>query len=218
MRFKKLSPATFHDERFRALPAPGPNARYLWLFLLTGPHTCPLPGLFTAGEAGLAEALSWPLAGFRRSFRQIEAQDMVKADWRARVVWIPKAFKYNEPESPSVVTSWLKWMEEIPECELKRQAAEEIRTHLVKMDQEGSGKKGPGWAAAWVPACRAGCAAASEAGCAASVAVAVAGTVAVAGAGERDSLPPTPLTTSGSRNHRPSRKHVDAAWNRGPAS
>lgn len=214
MRFKKLSPATFHDERFRALPAPGPNARYLWLFLLTGPHTCPLPGLFTAGEAGLAEVLGWPTTGFRRAFQEIERQGMAQADWTARVVWIPKAIKYNEPESPSVVKSWLKWMDEIPQCELKRQAAEEILAYLVKMDQEGSGK-GPGWAAAWAAACPSGCASASESGCASSVAVAVAGAVppvAGAGAGERDSLPLPPPAPSVSRNGKPARRHPNKLW------
>jgi hypothetical protein len=213
VRFKKLAPGTFHDERFRALTAPGPNARYLWLFLLTGPHTCPLPGLFSAGEAGLAEALGWPLAGFRRAFKEIQAQGMAKADWTARVVWIPKSFKYNEPESPSVVKSWLKWVDEIPACDLKREAIEEIRGYLVKMDQDGSGK-GPGWAAAWTAACQSGCASASGSGCASSGAGAVAG--AGAGAGERVSLPLPPLASPPRNGDAPARRHPDRAWGREP--
>ena len=41
------------DKSFRELSAPQPCGQALWIYLLTGPHTTPLPGLFMAGEAGL---------------------------------------------------------------------------------------------------------------------------------------------------------------------
>jgi prepilin-type processing-associated H-X9-DG protein len=219
MRYKKIDPATYGDERFRRLSSPAPSGQYLWLYLLTGPHTCPIPGLFSAGEAGLAEALKWATRGFRRAFGELERQGMARADWQARVVWIPKAIKHNEPESPSVVTSWRKWLDEMPECDLKREAVEEIGRYL-------EGNKGSAWAAAW----RSGCAAPADqaAGslpgsltdtlrqtCASSGAVAVSGTGTETGT-ERES-PPTPQFSrgGGSRNgsrRTHSRRHPNALW------
>jgi hypothetical protein len=110
------------DERFRSLSAPQPNGQSLWIYLLTGPHTTSIPGLFAAGEAGLAEALGWPSKAFREGFAEISAKGMAKADWAARVVWLPKAVSYNAPESPNVVRSWAQHFDDIPECHLKWQA------------------------------------------------------------------------------------------------
>ncbi len=229
MRYKKIDPAMYGDEKFRALSRPAPNGRSLWVFLLTGPHTTPLPGLSSAGEAGLAEALGWTIGGFRRAFAEIAKQGMARADWEARVLWIPRAIRYNEPENPSVVKGWLRWLDEIPQCDLKREAVTEIGQHLSGL--------GPAWVAAWTPCGRhashvpdtlpdtlpdtctptsatSGAGAGAVAG---AVAGAGTGTGTEAGAGERDSPPLPPLSRlPQSHDGKPSRRHVDAAWGRTP--
>ena len=86
-------------------PPPAPCGQSLFVYLLTGPHTTNIPGLFSAGEAGLAEALGWPLKGFREAFGEACRKPLVKADWKARLCWIPNAIKFNKPESPNVVRS-----------------------------------------------------------------------------------------------------------------
>ena len=78
-----------------------------------------MPGLSVTGELGLAEALGWPLKGFRKAFQEVFAKGMAKADWGARVVYLPNAIKYNTPESPNVIRGWLKFFDMIPECDLK---------------------------------------------------------------------------------------------------
>ena len=82
-RYRKVHVCVWADAKFRALSSPNPNGQSLWLYLLTGPHTTQIPGLFTGGEAGLAEALGWPLEGFRKAFREVFSQGMVEADWKA---------------------------------------------------------------------------------------------------------------------------------------
>jgi hypothetical protein len=142
-RYRKIKVRTWGDEKFRRLSAPPPNGQFLWFHLLTGPHTTAIPGLSSIGEAGLSEALGWPLKAFRRCWREVEAQAMAQADWQARVIFLPHAILHNEPESPSVVKGWIHHLVEIPECDLKNQAIFVIGSHLAKM--------GPVWAAAWVP-------------------------------------------------------------------
>ena len=109
----------WQDEKFLALSQ---DARYLWLYLLTGPHTCQIPGLSCAGERGLAESLGWELKAFREAFLQIERKAMVEVDWKACVVWLPSAIKYDPPSSPNVVKSWPKAVQMIPPCDLRDRA------------------------------------------------------------------------------------------------
>jgi hypothetical protein len=118
-RYRKIHVAMYADAKFRSLSRPQPNGQSLWTYLLTGPHTTAVPGLSSIGEAAMAESLGWTLEGFREAFREVSAKGMAKADWDARVVWVPNAVRYNPPESPNVIKSWAKGWEEIPECALK---------------------------------------------------------------------------------------------------
>lgn len=205
-RYSKVYRRIWNDARFRALSAPPPNGQTLFLRLLTGPELGTIPGLFSIGEAALAEALGWPLEGFRKAFAELagevlpesfpyvsdarisasrpapEAQSagsdaggreqgrsvrpeqsrdvttpdegyreglpggyreglpptfgegcfrgLAKADWKARLVWIPKAIQNNPPESPNVIRSWRLMWDELPECPLKLEAYRYIRAFV----------------------------------------------------------------------------------------
>ncbi len=128
--YRKLFTSLWADRKFRELTAPPPNAQTLWIYLLAGEHTDQIPGLARVGEAGLAEALGWSVEDLRRCWREIEAQGMAKADWNARVVWLPNAVRYNAPENPNVVTSWARAWVAIPECALKDEARAALLEHM----------------------------------------------------------------------------------------
>ncbi len=134
-RYRKIAVKMYGDEKFRCLSRPQPNGQSLFTYLLTGPQTGCIPGLYRAGEAQLAEELDWPLEGFREAFREVSSKALAKVDWKARLVWIPNAIKYNNPESPNVVKSWAKEFIELPDCDLKYQAAQLLKVYL-----EGMGK------------------------------------------------------------------------------
>jgi hypothetical protein len=138
-RYRKIDVRLYGDEKYRALSRPQPNAQYLWLFLLTGPHTTNIPGLFVAGEAGMAEAIEWPLKDFRKAFMEVSGKGMVKADWTSRVVWIPNSVAYNPPENPNVITGWRRAFDEIPECSLKQEALAKLKSFIFSLrDNEGN--------------------------------------------------------------------------------
>jgi len=145
-RYRKVSTRMYADAKWAELSRPAPNGQSLWLYLITGPHTTQVPGLFSVGEAALAEALHWPMPGFRRAFCEIAKLGMAAADWDRRLVWIPKAITHNEPESPSVVKGWHAAIAGLPECDLKRLALKELGSFFRK--------KGPAWETAWATACR----------------------------------------------------------------
>ena len=121
-RYRKVLCRMYGDDKFLQLSKPQPNAQTLWIYLITGPHTTSVPGLFQAGEAYFSEALNWFFRGFRNAWREIERLQMAKADWKARVVWLPKAVRYNAPENPNVIRGWRHALDEIPACPLKTEA------------------------------------------------------------------------------------------------
>jgi len=135
VRYRKITTRMWGDDRFRALSVPPPNGQTLWVYLLTGPHTHAIPGLFAAGEAALAEALNWPLRGFRHAFQEIGLQGMAIADWTARVVWIPKAVVHNPPESTNVIRAWRAGFDEVPECPLRHQALQQLQAFVEGMGE-----------------------------------------------------------------------------------
>ena len=127
-RYRKVDLRTWSDEKFRSLTPLPPSGQSLWFFFLLGPQTTSIPGLFEASDVVLAHRLRWPMKAFREAFREVSAKGMAKADWEAGLVWLPKAPRYNKPESPNVIRSWGSIFDELPECELKREAYQALKT------------------------------------------------------------------------------------------
>lgn len=129
-RYRKVEVKTWTDDKFRSLSPMPPSGQGLWLFLITGPHTSPIPGLFRAGRAALAEELGWDIEDFDEAFKEVLDKGMAKADFKSRLVWLPKAIHFNKPESPNVVRSWHTELSLLPGCDLKNEAIAYIRAHL----------------------------------------------------------------------------------------
>lgn len=125
-----------------------PSGQGLWIYLLTNPNSSPLPGLFRAGRLQLAEELGWEIEDFDRCAGEILSAGMAFADWRSRVIYLPNAIAYNEPENPNVVAAWRAALEEIPACELRDRAAAAIEAYLSRM--------GETWLCAWTLSARRG--------------------------------------------------------------
>lgn len=139
-RYRKIEIRTWADDKFLTLSSPSPNGQTLWFYLLTGPHTNSIPGLFVIGKSALAEALKWDetddlLDGFRKAFQELLDAKMIRFDQKTRLVWIPKAIKYNLPESPNVIRSWKGQVRELPESILLTEALCSIRNTVYGMGE-----------------------------------------------------------------------------------
>ena len=134
-RYRKIDVRLWGDERFQALTPAQPCGQALWLYLLTNPNTNSIPGLFRSGEAAMAEELGWPLKAFREAFAEVMVQGLAKADWKARVVWLPNALKYNKPESLNVVIGWGVSWDEIPECRIKVEAYQSLKAYTQGLSE-----------------------------------------------------------------------------------
>jgi hypothetical protein len=129
--FSKVARRMWGDDKFCALSAPPPNARDLWIFLLTGPQNTVIPGLFVKGELGLADDLDWDPEATRQCLQEIVDQGMVRVDRRRKLVWLPNAIQHNLPRSPKNVLGWATAWHILPECALRQEAATVIRAHLA---------------------------------------------------------------------------------------
>lgn len=134
IRYRPVSIKMWGDDRFRTLSKPNPNGQTLWIYLLTGPHTSPLPGAFVAGEASLAEALNWPLQAFRKAFTEILGCGLGKFDRSTRLVFLPKAVIHNPPQSVNVVKGWRKAFNELPDCYLKEEVFSTTLANLKSLE------------------------------------------------------------------------------------
>lgn len=117
--WRKVDVAMWADAKFRSLSAIPPCGQGLWIWLLTGPQTTRMPGVFSAGRAGMAEQIRWPQKHFDDAWGQVSAAGMVMADLDAPLVFVPNALRYNMPASPNVITSWRSVWQAFPECGLK---------------------------------------------------------------------------------------------------
>lgn len=135
MRYRTVDVRLWGDSKFQLLSSLKPSGQALFLYLLTNPNTTSLPGLYRAGAAGMAEELGWMLEDFMQAFDEVSAQGLAIADFAARVIFIPNAIKYNKPQSPNVVSSWVQHWDEIPECELKKIAFKRFEDFINDMSE-----------------------------------------------------------------------------------
>jgi hypothetical protein len=139
--YRKLSVCMYGDEKFRRLSPQKPSAQGLFIYLITGPESCHVPGCINAGKAALAEGLGWPVATLAACFSEIEREGMAIADWGARFVWLPNAVKHNEPSNGNIVKGWIKTLQAMPESPLKNRAVSAIYADLLAIDEAKSAEK-----------------------------------------------------------------------------
>lgn len=129
-RYRKIQVRMWGDERFTSLSPLPPSGQSLWIYLLTGPHTNAIPGLFTFTREGMAASLGWPLEAFDKALAEVFREGIAKASRKGHLMLIPKAIEHDKPVSPNVVRSWGDYWDELPECELKMEAYETLRAFI----------------------------------------------------------------------------------------
>jgi len=125
-RYRRFCPALRGTPEYRGLSRPGPNARTLVEWMVTGDCTTIIPGLFCAGRAAIFEQLGWdeePEPVLRRIWAELIDSGLLKYDPASRLCWLPwmVAPEYL-PDQPNVLESWGHEWVELPDCPLKHQA------------------------------------------------------------------------------------------------
>lgn len=133
--YRRVTVRMYGDERFMRLSPLLPSGQSLWLYLLTGPHTGPIPGVFVAGRAALGEALGWDAEAFRKAFDEVLFEGLAEFDEKTRMCFIPNAIHHNTPPNPNVVRSWRAPWLQLPECELRGRIFDHLQASLTEVSE-----------------------------------------------------------------------------------
>jgi hypothetical protein len=131
--YRRLSVRMYGDEKFMRLTPLLPSGQALWIYLLTGPHTGPIPGVFVIGRAALAEALNWEDEDFAKAFQEVLGEGLIEFDGKTRMWFIPKAIHHNPPPNPNVVKSWRSHWQLLPECSLRDRIFDHLSASLSEV-------------------------------------------------------------------------------------
>jgi hypothetical protein len=131
-RWRRIYSNEWHAAEFQGLTD---GERVVYFYLRTGPQSTSI-GIFRVSTAvgvedignltaiefdqrlsGVCEALSW------------------RFDVPTRVLWIPAWIADNPPQSPNVCKSWQKLLANVPDCDIKFEAARAILAALKDLPQ-----------------------------------------------------------------------------------
>lgn len=125
--WSKVYRRVWRDAKFRRLSQ---DAQLLWFRLMTAPELTPIPGVLPIGRAALAEDLEWSTERLEERFRELSRGGFAMVDWGARLVWLPKAIKYDPPANYNIVRSWEAPWDLVPECPLKDEIWRALMEHM----------------------------------------------------------------------------------------
>lgn len=150
-KYSKVERKVWRDEKFRELSAPPPNARDMWLYLLTCDSQDAFPGLYVLRLAVAADDLQWSVEDVRRVLAEIPSS-MVRWDERTSVVWLPNAIRRRVDEvgtNPKNAKGWRNAWDEVPACDLAREAFQVAAAALTEVGGEATGRafaaRPPSW-------------------------------------------------------------------------
>lgn len=129
--YRKIDVRIWNDQKFARLSDDGQR---LFLLLLTHPNMTAL-GAMRGSAIGLSDYTRWTAERTLEAFAEAFAENLVEQDPEGPLIALPNFLKYNRPESPNVLKSWVSGFEQLPPCELKT-----LTLHRVKALSEGMTK------------------------------------------------------------------------------
>lgn len=125
--YSKVLRSIWRRGSFATLSKLQPSGQALFLYLMTCPEASGLPGAIVAGRLQLAEILEWLPKPFDERFAELASNGLAKADWKARLVWLPAGPRVNKPPNPNVLKSWGGPYRSLPDCPLKGEIYQEFK-------------------------------------------------------------------------------------------
>lgn len=112
-KYRKIDPRIWNDAKFMRI---GPMGQMLFLYVLTHPNMTML-GMLRSTKEAIAFERGWDLSAFNQVFELALTLGLLEYD-PVGLIACPNFLKYNEPESITVVKSWGKIQDFLPECDL----------------------------------------------------------------------------------------------------
>ena len=132
-RYRKIDTKIWTDDKVRSLTD---NGRLLWFCLLTNPRTTLIPGLMCITKADLMLFLAWKRRKLCKILQEIEQIGLAIYNEKAGVLFIPNAIRYNKPSNPNQIVSWIRALDDIPDCELKEKAIDVLEPFAKRFGKQ----------------------------------------------------------------------------------
>lgn len=131
VRYRKIDPRIWNDERVRAFTDDGTLA---FLYLLTHPAMTAI-GAMRGTVAGLAAERGWTLGRMTKALAPAIEAGMVIVNPGANYLGLRNFLKYNAPESPNVVRAWGGAVKALPECQERAAAIAQAQAYVEAMGE-----------------------------------------------------------------------------------
>lgn len=135
-RYRKIDPRIWNDAKFCSFSERG---KLLFFYVLTHPNMTMI-GMLRATPEGLFSELGFDASDCQADWQAVCEAGVVQVA-KQGLIRLPNFLKYNEPESPSVVKSWVSCFDLLPECDLLNDAKRDIESYLIQ--------KGKSWIEAY---------------------------------------------------------------------
>lgn len=116
MAYRKIEPKLWDDEKIAHVSA---TTKLVWIYLLTGPHTTALPGLWHVGLAQIAEGLRLTFQEVEPALCELERLGRIVRHKACRMIRVPNAPKHNPAENGNAMKTWFRVWKDLPECAMK---------------------------------------------------------------------------------------------------
>lgn len=139
--YRKIDVRIHNDAKFLSLPSL--LSRQLFMTILTHPEMLGM-GAMRFSEDGLRSFLNTRLPDkekafpkdFQKAFQEVLGKGLVKGSNEDSFLYVPNFLKYNRPENPNVMKSWLKVWDFLPECELKIELYQIIKAFTEDLSKD----------------------------------------------------------------------------------
>jgi hypothetical protein len=131
-RWRRVYSNDWHDAAFQGL---SDAERVVWFYLKTGPQSTSV-GIFRVSAAVAVEDIgNLTATEFQHRLDVVVRAFGWRYDMATRVLWIPNWLAENPPQSPNVAKSYRKLLANLPDCDLKAEAALSIGRQLKDFPQ-----------------------------------------------------------------------------------
>jgi hypothetical protein len=120
-KYRKIDPRIWSDEKFTKLSS---DEKLIAIYVLTAQTN--RIGLFKFSPALAAEDLGMNVETFAKRFARVRETLRWGFDEVARVVWIPRWWRYNRPDNPNVLKNCLGDLHELPQTALLNRFANNL--------------------------------------------------------------------------------------------
>lgn len=122
MKYRKIEPALWTDEKFKTLSQ---NAQYLFFYLLTCPHSNSL-GLFALPKYYILGDTKLLPEQLPKLFAELFREQLIEYDEKTGVIWVINFLKHNPIENPNQAKYAMTCVASLPKNPYSARVAEQL--------------------------------------------------------------------------------------------